>query len=72
MRSIEILGLQRKLITTNKDIQNYDFYNKNNIFILDRANPVMDMDFFKAPYEKLNEKLYGKYSLENWILEVLK
>ena len=72
MRSIEILGLKRKFITTNKDIVNYDFYNPNNILIIDRENPVVNMDWFKKPYEELDENLYGKYSLRNWILEVLK
>jgi len=72
MRSIEILGLKRKFITTNKDIVNYDFYNPNNILVLDRENPVVDMDWFNKPYEELDESLYEKYSLRNWILEVLK
>lgn len=72
MRSIEILGLRRKLITTNKDIKNYDFYHENNILIIDRNNPVIDMDFFKKPYRMLNQDIYKKYCLENWILQVLK
>ena len=72
MRSIEILGLKRKLITTNKDIKNYDFYNSSNVFILDRKNPVMDMEFFNVPYQMLEDDMYKKYSLENWIFEVLK
>ncbi len=72
MRSIEILGLRRKFITTNKDIVNYDFYNPNNILVLDRENPVIDMSFFNKPYEELDESIYQKYSLSNWILEVLK
>lgn len=72
MRSIEILGLKRKFITTNKDIVNYDFYNPNNILVIDRENPVVDFSFFEKPYETLKEELYQKYSLGNWILEVLK
>ncbi len=72
MRSIEILGLRKKFITTNKDIVNYDFYNPNNILVIDRFNPVIDMSFFKKPYEILDEEIYKKYSLSNWILEVLK
>lgn len=71
MRCIEIIGLRRKLITTNKDIVNYDFYNPNNILVLDRKNPKVDMSFFDKPYEELTDKLYEKYSLRNWILEVL-
>ena len=71
MRSIEIIGLKRKFITTNADIVNYDFYNPNNILVIDRKNPVVDMEFFKKPYEYLPAELYEKYSLKNWILEVL-
>ena len=28
MRTIEVLGMRKKLITTNEDIVNYDFYDK--------------------------------------------
>ena len=31
IRTIECLGAKRKLVTTNSDIKNYDFYNENNI-----------------------------------------
>lgn len=72
MRTIEILGLKRKLITTNKDIVNYDFYNSNNILVIDRDNPKFDISFIEKPYIELKEEIYKKYSLENWILEILK
>ena len=72
MRSIEIIGLKRKFITTNADIVNYDFYNPNNILVIDRKNPVVDMSFFEKPYEELPKEIYEKYSLKSWILEVLR
>lgn len=72
MRSIEMLGLRRKFITTNKDIVNYDFYNSNNILVIDRNDPVIDFSFFQKPYETLASEIYEKYSLSNWIVEVLK
>ena len=71
MRSIEIVGLRRKLITTNRDVVNYDFYNPNNIFIVDRNKPIIDMTFFDKPYNYLQEDVYMKYSLENWIIQLL-
>lgn len=71
MRSIEVIGLRRKFITTNKDIVNYDFYNPNNIFIIDREKPDISIEFLETPYEQLPEEIYAKYSLRNWILEVL-
>lgn len=72
MRSIEILGLRRKFITTNKDIVNYDFYNPSNILVIDRDNPQPDMEWFNKPYEPLSEEIYQKYSIGNWFLEVFK
>ena len=33
MRTLESIGAGKKLITTNKSIQHYDFYNTNNIAI---------------------------------------
>lgn len=71
MRTIELLGLKRKLITTNKDIVNYDFYNENNILIIERKNPVIDESFFEKPYVMLSDEMYEKYSLKSWIMEVL-
>lgn len=70
MRTIEILGASRKLITTNKDIVNYDFYNENNIMVIDRQNPVLLLNFIKGEYQSIDENVYDKYSLNSWLLEV--
>ena len=51
MRTIEMIGMNKKLITTNASIVNYDFYNKKNILIIDRDNPQIDVSFFSTPYE---------------------
>lgn len=71
MRTIEMLGMNKKLITTNTDIKKYDFYNPNNIMVIDRKNVMIDHDFLATPYQKIDEKIYSKYSLEYWIYEVL-
>jgi hypothetical protein len=70
MRTIETIGAQRKLITSNISVKTYDFYNKNNIFIIDRNNPTIDPNFFKTPYIPIDEKIYYKYSLQCWIDDV--
>lgn len=67
MRTIEILGLKKKLVTTNKDIINYDFYNANNIKIIDRKHFTIDKNFINREYIDLDEKIYRKYSLSSWI-----
>ena len=71
MRTIELIGLHKKIITTNKDIVNYDFYNENNIMVIDRKDPKIDLTFFEKPYIDLEESIYEKYSLSNWIKKVL-
>lgn len=68
MRTIETLGMNRKIMTTNDDIKLYDFYNNNNVMILDRKNPKLTNEFFLAEHVELDEKIYCKYSLANWIL----
>ena len=71
MRTIEALGACRKLITTNKNIKNYDFYNPNNILVVDRLTPAIKMDFFNVEYEKIDATIYNAYSLEMWITNLL-
>jgi hypothetical protein len=70
MRTIEVLGARKKLITTNKDIVNYDFFNKNNILVIDRDQPVIDIHFIRGEYQDLPDDIYQKYSIGNWLIEV--
>lgn len=71
IRTIEMIGMKKKLITTNQDIVNYDFYNDGNVLIIDRSNPIIDKTFFEKPYVELSKDIYEKYNLENWIYRVL-
>jgi hypothetical protein len=71
-RVFESIGLEKKLITTNTDIKNYDFYNPKNILIIDEKNPNIPLDFFDNEYEKIPEEVLKKYTLEGWINQVLK
>ena len=72
MRTIEMLGLRKKLITTNQDIKNYDFYNEDNICVIDRKNILINKKFFDTNYN-LNSDAYRKnYSLESFVDEILK
>ena len=71
MRTLEIIGLHKKLITTNPDIVNYNFYNENNIQLLDRNHPKVDEEFINRQYLELEPSIYKQYSLESWIQNVL-
>ncbi len=72
LRCLETLGAKRKLITTNQDIRNYDFYNPNNILVVDRNNPVVPKDFLNTPYTEVNKDIYDKYSITSWVKHILK
>lgn len=70
MRTFEALGARRKLITTNADVSNYDFYNENNILIVDRLNPVIEKQFLLASFIPVSEDISIRYSLKGWVSEV--
>jgi hypothetical protein len=70
-RVFESLGLEKKLITTNADIVTYDFYNPNNILVIDEKNPEIPASFFEKEYEPIPEEIYQKYTIEGWIEKVV-
>lgn len=70
MRTIEAIGANKKLITTNQDIKNYDFYDEDNICILDKENIDMKNDFFEKPYKNISKDVKERYSLDSWIENV--
>lgn len=71
MRTLETVGAKKKLVTTNSQVKNYDFYNESNICIINRASPVLPEDFLSTPYVDLNVAIYKKYSLQGWMDEIL-
>ncbi len=70
MRTIEMLGMGKKVITTNSLIANYDFYDPQNFFIIDRAEPVLDISFLDTPYNPLPAEIQEKYSLDFFLKEI--
>ncbi len=70
IRVIEALGAKKKIITTNQDIVNYDFYCPENIYIYN-GEINLDSIFFQSDYKMIDEKIYNKYSLSNWLKEVI-
>lgn len=67
MRTIESIGMKNKLITTNPSIKYYDFYNSDNVFIIERKKPVIDKNFLEIPYRTIPKEIYEKYSLDTWV-----
>lgn len=70
MRTIEALGMKKKLITTNPNVKKYDFYNCNNILVVDRENPHITMSFVNCPYQDIDNSIYESYSLSAWLSKI--
>lgn len=71
MRTIEMLGASRKLITTNPSIVKADFYDPRNQCHVDRETPVIDPAFLTAPWQPRDPALLRYYSLSGWLDDVL-
>lgn len=65
-RVFEAMAMDKKIITDNEMIKDYDFYNPNNILVLDENCSNLEKSFFDTAYEKVPEEIYYKYTLENW------
>ncbi len=71
MRTIEMLGSNRKLITTNSQVKTHDFYNPNNICVVNPLEPVIPTNFFSTPYQNPVFETREKYSLASWLERLL-
>lgn len=72
MRTIECLGAEKKMITTNSNIRDYDFFIDSNILLINDYDFENIKDFVENRiYSKVNDKLMYKYSLEGWLDEIL-
>lgn len=71
-RIFEAMGMKKKLITTNADVRNYDFYRPQNIFVWESSTDRIPDEFFATPYLDLPDEIFRKYSREHWVRTVLK
>lgn len=70
LRVLESLFLNKKVITNNLGIKKYEFYNKNNIYILEENN--IDLkEFLKKEYININEDIKNKYDVNSWFNFIL-
>lgn len=62
MRAFEAMMMKRKFITTNPEIKKYDFYNPNNILVIDSNNINIPKEFIDQPFEPIQEEILEKYT----------
>jgi hypothetical protein len=70
MRAIESIGAKKKLITSSKNIIQYEFYHSNNVFIVDPMEIVIDPSFITSSHNEVDELVVKKYSLKSWVRDV--
>lgn len=70
-RVFEAIGFEKKLITNNPSIAQYDFYHPNNIFIYGKDDIEALKQFVDEPYFPIKKEIKEKYSFRNWIQYIL-
>lgn len=62
MRTFEALAMNTKLITSNINVAEYEFFTPNNIFIVDSNTSEIPLSFFSTPFD-MQFQISEKYSL---------
>ena len=72
MRTIEVLSMGKKLVTTNHSIRYYDLYDEHRVFLLDRINPVFPpLDWIREPVHPISESVIQKYSIDRFVMTLV-
>ena len=70
-RAFEALSTGTKLITTNHNIIDYDFYIPDNIMVISRENPSFSIEWLNEPYKPISPEVMNRYSLSTFINDIL-
>lgn len=67
LRAMESLFFEKKVITNNTTYFNYDFYKKNNIFVIGYDSENDLEHFFTTPYIPVEKEIKEKYLFSYWM-----
>ncbi len=70
LRVMESIFFKKKLITNNTNVVNYDFYDKQNIFVIKNPKKVNLSElqkFINSSYKDIDQKIIDYYKFENWL-----
>ena len=73
MRTIETIGAQRKLITSNRHVVDYPFYDPTRILLMDVGAPSARAirEFLEVPGQPIDPDLLECYSVDHWVGEII-
>ncbi|MEN5014992.1 hypothetical protein ABEH87_01330 [Erwinia sp. Eh17-17] len=73
MRTLESLGAQKKIITSNQHVIDYDFYNDSNFLIInDKISPESITSFLRKEYIPTDQHTYEKYHVDQWVKDFIR
>ena len=67
IRTLEAMFFRKKIITNKQDIDTYDFFCQENIFILGKSDNSTLQGFISSPYKSIPKEVESKYDLKYWI-----
>lgn len=67
LRFFEALKYEKKIITNNMSVLNYNFYDPQNIFVLYHDDLSTLGDFLSSDYKKQSAKIVDQYSFSTWL-----
>lgn len=72
LRALQSLYFENKIITTNKDIKKYDFYNEKNVKVIYSLEEIekIEREFFSEEYQKVDESILKKYNVSSFLNEI--
>ena len=70
LRTLEALFYKRKLITNNKNIKKFDFYNKNDFYVLGDEDRSLK-DFMDTRFKEIDDSLLENYTYDHWLNQIL-
>lgn len=67
LRAMESIFFEKKIITNNETYPNYDFYNKENVFIMGKDKEEDLSKFISSPFVLLDNQIKKQYLFSCWI-----
>lgn len=65
-RPIEMLAMKKKIISTNRHVVEFPFYNDSNFCVVQRDAVEIDRDFWERPYIDVDDDIMQRYSPERF------
>jgi hypothetical protein len=71
-RLIWAIALNKKIVTTNTNITKFEFYNPEQIYIIDRNDPHVPLDFISTPLpENFRNPAIEQLRIDRWVKNIL-